>query len=92
MRSTHMIAVAAGAAAAVAMFAPPADAQDKVRALYERMAAQKMKKRRAKFVFKKWLAFEESEGNARQVERVTAIAKEYVAKMQAAGDEEEEAE
>ncbi|KAL1302373.1 hypothetical protein AAFC00_002776 [Neodothiora populina] len=39
----------------------PADVvAPRIRRLYERMSAQKMKKRRAKFVFKKWLEFEES--------------------------------
>lgn len=65
------------------------DAQDKVRALFERMAEQKMKKRRAKFLFKKWLEFEEQEGDAKQTARVKALAKDYVEKMQARADDEE---
>ncbi|KAF2773115.1 nucleic acid-binding protein [Teratosphaeria nubilosa] len=63
---------------------------EKVRALYERMAAQKMKKRRAKFVFKKWLEFEEKEGDERGVERVKALAKAYVEAQAGKGEEDEE--
>lgn len=57
------------------------EAKDRVRALFERVSAQKMKKRRAKFVFKKWLEFEEHEGTERDVERVKALAKEFVERM-----------
>lgn len=66
------------------------EAKEKVRALYERMAKQKMKKRRARFVFKKWLEYEEASGDAKSVERVKAIAKAYVEGMkeEAGGDEE----
>ncbi|CAK3974397.1 rRNA biogenesis RRP5 [Lecanosticta acicola] len=63
---------------------------DKVRSLYERMAAKRMKKRRAKFLFKRWLEFEEGQKDAKQVERVKALAKDYVAKLQSAGDDGEE--
>ncbi|KAH9839664.1 S1 RNA binding domain [Teratosphaeria destructans] len=63
---------------------------EKVRALYERMAAQKMKKRRAKFVFKKWLDFEEKEGDERGLERVKALAKAYVEAHVGKGEENEE--
>ncbi|EMC98194.1 hypothetical protein BAUCODRAFT_32189 [Baudoinia panamericana UAMH 10762] len=67
-----------------------AEAREKVRALYERMAAQKTKKRRARFVFKQWLEFEEKEGNGKGAERVKALAKEYVESQQAKGEEETE--
>lgn len=67
-----------------------------VRKLFERMAAQKMKKRRAKFVFKRWLEFEESlGGKLGQSERVKGLAREYVEKQQAQGgaeDDEDDAE
>ncbi|KAK8220149.1 rRNA biogenesis protein rrp5 [Zalaria obscura] len=62
------------------------DAKDRVRALYERLAKLKMKKRRARFVFKKWLEFEEKEGDAKKVERVKAIATEYVENMKGGDD------
>ena len=61
------------------------EGREKVRALYERMAGQKMKKRRAKFVFKRWLEFEEKEGDAKGVERVKGLAREFVEGMK--GDE-----
>ncbi|KAK3712024.1 rRNA biogenesis protein rrp5 [Vermiconidia calcicola] len=60
-----------------------AEAKEKVRALYDRIVAQKMKKRRAKFIFKRWLEFEEAEGNEKSVERVKALAKAYVEAQQA---------
>jgi rRNA biogenesis protein RRP5 len=63
---------------------------EKVRKLFERMAGQKMKKRRAKFVFKKWLEFEEKEGEEREVERVKGLAKEWVERVQNQGGEDEE--
>ncbi|WPG99443.1 Hypothetical protein R9X50_00225700 [Acrodontium crateriforme] len=63
------------------------DAADKVRALYERIVGQKMKKRRAKFVFKRWLEFEESAGNEKTSERVKALARDFVEKLQAKGDD-----
>lgn len=66
------------------------EARDKARKLYERMADGKMKKRRARFVFKRWLEFEEAEGSEKQVERVTALATEYVERLQAKGEEDAE--
>ncbi|KAK3067455.1 rRNA biogenesis protein rrp5, partial [Teratosphaeriaceae sp. CCFEE 6253] len=58
------------------------EAGEKVRALYERMAGQKIKKRRARFVFKRWLEFEDE---AKRVERVKSLAKAYVEDLQAKG-------
>lgn len=67
------------------------EAVRKVRALFERAASQKMKKRRAQYVFKRWLEFEEAEGNGKTTERVKALAKDYVeAQMAKGGDEKEE--
>lgn len=66
------------------------EARQKTRALYERMAGQKMKKRRARFIFKKWLEFEEKHGDAKDAERVKALAKEYVKGLQAGGVDEME--
>ncbi|KAF1826919.1 nucleic acid-binding protein [Dissoconium aciculare CBS 342.82] len=61
------------------------DAREKSRALFERMAAQKMKKRRALFVFKRWLAFETEHGSSKQAERVKALAAEFVQNLQQGG-------
>ena len=66
------------------------EAKEKIRALYERTTAQKMKKRRARFVFKRWLDFEESEGTSQQAERVKALALDYVKNLQAAREEEQD--
>ncbi|GAB7345593.1 hypothetical protein MBLNU457_3893t1 [Dothideomycetes sp. NU457] len=66
------------------------DALGRVRGLFERMTKGKMKKRRARFVFKRWLEFEEQEGTTRDVERVKALAKEYVEKMAEKGEEEDD--
>ncbi|KAK0814510.1 rRNA biogenesis protein rrp5 [Friedmanniomyces endolithicus] len=63
------------------------EAREQVRGLYRRMAAPKMKKRRAKFVFKRWLEFEEGEGDAKGVEGVTRLAREYVEGLAAKGGE-----
>ncbi|KAK6439206.1 rRNA biogenesis protein rrp5 [Oleoguttula sp. CCFEE 5521] len=54
------------------------EAVERCRKLFERMSAVKMKKRRAKFVFKRWLEFEEKEGAERDVERVKGVAKKWV--------------
>jgi rRNA biogenesis protein RRP5 len=67
------------------------EAVEKTRGLFERMCKAKMKKRRAKFVFKRWMEFEEKEGGKKEVERVQGIAKEWVERAQAkAGDEDDE--
>lgn len=61
---------------------------ERVRGLFERMAGGKMKKRRARFVFKRWLEFEEELGDAKNVDAVKARAKAFVDKMQNGEDEE----
>ncbi|KJX99286.1 rRNA biogenesis protein RRP5 [Zymoseptoria brevis] len=61
------------------------DAIVKTRALFERISKTKMKKRRAKFTFKKWLEFEEKEAGEKEVEKVKKMAKEFVERLQAAG-------
>lgn len=61
-------------------------ALDQVRQLFERMTALNMKKRRANFVFKKWLQIEEREGNQKSVDHVKARAAEYVEKHKAEKD------
>ena len=67
-----------------------AEARDKVRALFDRIVSQKMKKRRAQYIFKRWLEFEENEGNEKSTERVKALAKEYVEAQKAKGGDEME--
>ncbi|KAF2165171.1 hypothetical protein M409DRAFT_24557 [Zasmidium cellare ATCC 36951] len=64
-------------------------AVERVRKLYQRMAEQKMKKRRAKYLFKKWLEFEEQEGGEKNAERVKTLATEYVEKMQKTGEDDD---
>ena len=66
------------------------EAVEKTRALFDRMCKAKMKKRRAKFVFKRWMEFEEKEGDKKDVERVQAIAKEWVERAQAKGGDDED--
>ncbi|KAK4633547.1 rRNA biogenesis protein rrp5 [Fulvia fulva] len=66
------------------------DAIDKTRALFGRVAALKMKKRRAKFVFKKWFEFEEKEGSEKEMERVKVLAKECHERLAAKGEEADE--
>jgi rRNA biogenesis protein RRP5 len=60
------------------------------RVLFERMCNTKMKQRRAKFVFKRWLEFEEFAGQAEDVQRVKALATEYVQKLKQENDEDDE--
>lgn len=63
-------------------------AYDQVRSLFERMSALKMKSKRAKYVFKRWLDFEEKHGDAAKVGHVKAMAQQYVEKHSASADEE----
>ncbi|KAM0722465.1 hypothetical protein Q7P37_001906 [Cladosporium fusiforme] len=67
-----------------------AEAIEKTRNLFDRMSKSKMKKRRAKFVFKRWMEFEQKEGDAKDVERVQGIAKEWVERAQAKGGDDED--
>jgi len=46
--------------------------------LLERVTSQKLKSKKAKFFFKRWLEYEEKEGDAKSRERVKALAAEYV--------------
>ena len=58
-------------------------AKQRVRALYERMASSKMKRRRANLVFQKWRQFEEEEGDAKTMDRFRAVEKQYAEAQQA---------
>jgi rRNA biogenesis protein RRP5 len=56
---------------------------ERARALFERMAKMKMRPKRAKYVFKRWLSWEkkladEGAGNDKNVARVKVLAEEYV--------------
>lgn len=61
--------------------------EQQIRQLFERMSAQKMKKRRARFVFKRWLEFEEGLGKKGQVEVVKAKAAAFVEGLKDEGDD-----
>ncbi|KAF2398795.1 nucleic acid-binding protein [Trichodelitschia bisporula] len=50
------------------------------RGLFERMAKRPMKTRRARYFFKRWAKFEEEGGDKKALERVQALAKEWVEK------------
>ena len=58
-----------------------------VRDLFERMSGTRMKKRRATFVFKRWLEFEETRGDPKSVERVKSKAAAYEQERDAALEE-----
>jgi rRNA biogenesis protein RRP5 len=60
---------------------------ENVRKLYERMVGARMKKRRAMFVFKKWLEWEEKNGTDAERERVKELAAEYARKLKERGDD-----
>lgn len=64
----------------------------RVRGLYQRIADGKMKKRRARFIFKRWLEFEEQQGDEPHVEAVKARAREFVEGLQKGEDGDEEME
>lgn len=68
------------------------EAVEKTRNLFDRMSKSKMKKRRAKFVFKRWMEFEQKEGDDKDVKRVQEIAKEWVERAQAKGGDDEDEE
>ena len=51
---------------------------ERVRGLYERIFAGKIKNKQAQVLFKKWLRFEEGHGDERSVDRVKAKAAEFV--------------
>lgn len=64
---------------------------DKARALFERSAKMKMRPKRAKSLFKKWLSWEsqladEGKGSDKHVTRVKSLAEEYIANSGSKGD------
>ena len=52
--------------------------KDRVRRLFGRVTASKLKAKKAKYFFKRWLEFEEKEGDDQSCEKVKARAAEYV--------------
>lgn len=56
--------------------------KDQTRRLFGRVTSGKLKSKKAKYFFKRWLEFEEKEGNAKSVENVKARAAEYVRKQE----------
>ena len=52
--------------------------QEQVRRLFARVTSGKLKSRKARFFFKRWLQYEEAEGDAKHAEHVKARAAEYV--------------
>ena len=65
------------------------DNKKQVRGLFERVTSSKLKARKAKFFFKKWLEYEEKAGDRKTQERVKAKAAEYVQKQAAEKGEDE---
>lgn len=54
------------------------DDKEQIRGLFERILGGKLKPKQAKYFFKRWLAFEEQEGDERRIEGVKARAAEWV--------------
>ena len=60
--------------------------KEQVRRLFRRVTGGKLKAKKAKFFFKRWLEFEEREGDAKSVEGVKARATEFVKKLEGKED------
>ena len=54
-----------------------------VRRLFGRVTSSPLKAKKAKYFFKKWLDYEEKEGDAQSCEKVKARAAEYVRHQEA---------
>ena len=52
--------------------------KDQVRRLFERVTSSNLKPKKAKYFFKRWLKFEEQEGDSKSCEKVEARATEFV--------------
>ncbi|MCJ1391614.1 rRNA biogenesis protein rrp5 [Xylographa bjoerkii] len=57
--------------------------KDQVRRLFGRVTSSKLKTKKAKYFFKRWLEYEEKEGDAQRCEKVKAKAAEYVRQQEA---------
>jgi rRNA biogenesis protein RRP5 len=55
-----------------------AQAYDKARSVFERVATLNLSSKKMKFIFKKWLQFEKDHGTVKQQEHVKQRAVEYV--------------
>lgn len=62
------------------------DDKEQIRRLFERVTSGKLKPKQAQFLFKRWLAWEESEGDKKAVENVRAKAAEFVRAHKSAAD------
>ena len=56
--------------------------KEQVRRIFKRVTSGKLKPKKAKFFFKRWVDFEEREGDEKRVEGVTARAAEYVKRLE----------
>lgn len=52
--------------------------KEQIRAMFERIFSGKLKPKQAKYFFKRWLAFEEQEGDERKIEEVKARAATWI--------------
>ena len=52
--------------------------KERIRSIFGRVTSSKLKARKAKYFFKRWLEYEEKEGDAKSCENVKARAGEYV--------------
>lgn len=58
--------------------------KEQIRRLFGRVTSSNLKPRKAKYFFKRWLEFEEKDGDAKSCEMVKARAAEYVRKQEVA--------
>ena len=56
--------------------------KEQVRRIFKRVTSGKLKPKKAKFFFKRWVDFEERDGDEKRVEGVTARAAEYVKRLE----------
>ena len=54
------------------------DDKEQIRGLFERIFTRKLKPKQAKYFFKRWLTFEEKEGDGRKIEEVKARAATWI--------------
>ncbi|RMZ80241.1 hypothetical protein DV738_g2758, partial [Chaetothyriales sp. CBS 135597] len=63
--------------------------KEQIRGLFERVFRSKLKAKQAKYFFKRWLAFEESEGDQRRIEEVKAKAATWIRSTGGEGTQEQ---
>ena len=59
-----------------------AERRERIRSVFERIIRGKLNARKAKWIFKRWLQYEEQEGDSKSQERVQAKAAEFVKKLE----------